>query len=391
MNGVEVRPARESDFDQIAALVMEAFRMPADRAAWARGGGYVLTEDGAVRAILYTRQTGQFFGGRAVPSVPVTSVAVEPLARGGGLSQILLREVLTALRAAGAAVSVLYPSVATAYRRVGYEFAGRYIRYRVPLQQVPMDRTALARVEVWDDVRASAIAASYRRAAAATNGLLDRSDAWWTTARLARDDRPLFRYATQHAEEVTGTLVYQQTEVSGRTSYAFTVDARTFHWRDADAARALLTVVALNRALATEFRWAGPPDDPLADFFPEPAIAVEWTMPWMCRLLDVPAALAGRGYPPGITAAVEFAINDPTLPETATAIRLEVREGQASAERIARARARIDVGALAALYTGQLAARDAARVGRLTDATDAEITRLEALFAGPKPWLADIF
>jgi hypothetical protein len=61
---------------------MEAFRMPADRAAWTRRGGYVLTEGGVVRAILYTRQTGQFFGGCAVPGAPITSVAVEPLARG---------------------------------------------------------------------------------------------------------------------------------------------------------------------------------------------------------------------------------------------------------------------------------------------------------------------
>jgi predicted acetyltransferase len=173
--------------------------------------------------------------------------------------------------------------------------------------------------------------------------------------------------------------------------YAYTVDARTVHWHDADAARALLATVALNRALATVFRWAGPPDDPLEAFFPEPAIAVEWTTPWMCRLLDVPAALVARGYPPGVTAAVEFTVDDPTLLENAAAIRLEIREERASAERIERARARIDVGALAALYTGQLAARDAARIGRLTDATDGEIAQLEAIFAGPKPWLADIF
>jgi predicted acetyltransferase len=391
MNGIDVRPARDSDFEQIAALILEAFRTPADRAAWARGGGYVLTEGGVVRAILHTRRTGQFFGGRAVPSAPVTSVAVEPLARGRGLSQTLLRAVLTQLRAAGAAVSVLYPSVATAYRRVGYEFAGRYIRYRVPVQRVPTDRAAIARIKAWDDAQASAVAASYRRAAAATNGLLDHSDAWWTGARLERDDRPIFRFATHDAGEFTGALVYQQTAVPGGTGYAYTVDARTLHWHDADAARALLAAVALNRALATEFRWAGPPDDPLATLFPEPAIAVDWTTLWMCRLLNVPVALVARGYPLGITAAMEFTVDDPTLPENSGAFRLEVRDGQASAERIERARARIDVGVLAALYTGQLAAREAVRIGRLTDATESEIAGLEALFAGPKSWLADIF
>lgn len=391
MNGIDVRPARESDLEPIAALIMEAFRMTADPAAWLRGGGYVLTEGSHVRACLYTRRTGQFFGGRAVPCVPVTSVAVEPLAHGRGLSQILLRAVLTTLRAAGAAVSVLYPSVATAYRRVGYAFAGRYTRYRVPVQRAPTDRAAIARVEAWDDARSAMVAASYRRAAEATNGLLDRSDAWWTAARLARDDRPLFRFATHGAGEVTRVHVYQQTAVPGGANYAYTVDARSLIWHDADAARALLAAVALNRALATEFRWPGPPDDPLAAFFPEPAIAVEGTTRWMCRLLDVPAALMARGYPPGIAAAVEIAVDDPTLPENAGAIRFEVREGQATVQPIARARARIDVGALAALYTGQLAARDAARIGRLTDASDAAIAAIEAIFAGPKPWLADIF
>ena len=52
MNGIDVRPARESDLDQIATLILEAFRMPSDPAAWLRGGGYVLTEGDAVRACL---------------------------------------------------------------------------------------------------------------------------------------------------------------------------------------------------------------------------------------------------------------------------------------------------------------------------------------------------
>jgi predicted acetyltransferase len=261
----------------------------------------------------------------------------------------------------------------------------------VPVQRVPTERAASARIEAWDDAQAAVVAASYRRAAAATNGLLDRSDAWWTGARLERNDRPIYRFATHDAGDVTGALVYQQTAIPGGAGYAFTVDARALFWHDADAARALLAVVALNRALATEFRWSGPPDDPLAALFPEPAIAVEWTTPWMCRLLDVPVALAARGYPPGVTAAVEFTVDDPVLPENAGAIRLEARDGQATVERIDRAVARTDVAVLAALYTGRLAARDAVRIGRLNDATEAEIAGLEALFAGPKPWLADIF
>jgi hypothetical protein len=46
---------------------------------------------------------------------------------------------------------------------------------------------------------------------------------------------------------------------------------------------------------------------------------------------------------------------------------------------------------LSAIYTGWLPAREAARAGRLLDASARDVAALESIFAGPKPWLADMF
>ena len=52
---------------------------------------------------------------------------------------------------------------------------------------------------------------------------------------------------------------------------------------------------------------------------------------------------------------------------------------------------RLDVGALAALYTGWASTAMLARAGRLSGGGEAERAALDAAFAGPAPWMADSF
>ena len=111
------------------------------------------------------------------------------------------------------------------------------------------------------------------------------------------------------------------------------------------------------------------------------------------RLLPPPlpgAALAARGYPAWVETAIELDVEDALLPENGGPLRLEVADGAAVVSDAAGGLS-VDVSVLSALFGGWLAPRDAARAGLLTRASERELDRLEQLFAGPKPWLLEMF
>src|SRR5215472_8385485 len=122
----------------------------------------------------------------------VSSVAVAPEARGRGLVQHLLRETLAEQRAAGLALSVLYPSTVPAYRRAGYELAGLRLRFRAAARDAPA--TPGINVEPWDDDLLAEVTDCYRRFAVTQNGLIDRPANWWTDRVVATHKNSVHRY-----------------------------------------------------------------------------------------------------------------------------------------------------------------------------------------------------
>ena len=121
------------------------------------------------------------------------------------------------------------------------------------------------------------------------------------------------------------------------------------------------------------------------------AVEVHQRYRWMLRLLDVPAAFAGRGYP-AIDAGATFAVEDPRYPANAGPWTLEVRGGSASVQRAPgpRPASRSPITALSSLFTGYLRPPDAVRLGIL-DADDPAVDALSALLVGPDPWCPFFF
>src|SRR5436305_2967864 len=97
---IEIRPYTSDDFDGVSLLLSDAFRRPLDDAVWS-DGGWVLIENGRVRATMLLHRAGQFFGGRSLSVGLVRSVAVAPEARGKGFGRRLMTGVLEALREDG--------------------------------------------------------------------------------------------------------------------------------------------------------------------------------------------------------------------------------------------------------------------------------------------------
>jgi predicted acetyltransferase len=69
---------------------------------------------------------------------------------------------------------------------------------------------------------------------------------------------------------------------------------------------------------------------------------------------------------------------------------VEVEDGAARVERGGRGEIRIDIRALASLYSGHLSVETLRTAGWI-DGPDEGLARAQAAFAGPAPWMSDSF
>lgn len=112
-------------------------------------------------------------------------------------------------------------------------------------------------------------------------------------------------------------------------------------------------------------------------------------MAWMQRLVDVPAALEGRGWAPGAEGATTLAIHDPLAP-VPVSLRLEVSGGRARVTPGGDGAVVTDAATLASWYCGSLGALEARRAG-LLEGSDAAVSLLDALLPRRELWLSEFF
>ncbi len=136
---MEISAATPAEQPRIESLLRWAFDVPDEGARrWVERGGLehwkVARREEEALSCLLAVPTGHYFGGRVVPSRAVCAVATAPEARGEGIAGRLLTATLQDLAREGVAVASLFPSTRTLYRSVGFEPAGTYLRYHVPLR-----------------------------------------------------------------------------------------------------------------------------------------------------------------------------------------------------------------------------------------------------------------
>jgi predicted acetyltransferase len=362
----------------------------ADADPWLRRGGIenvrVARDAERVTACLLLIPMGQFFGGASVPMTGIAGVATPAAVRGAGGARRLVLATMRELHAQRVALSALYPATIGLYRSAGYEIAGARYEVRVDPNAVGMRDRGLRLREIGDEDR-EAVEAAYRTAAVAKAGHVDRGPYVWHRVRTPRG-----------ADQTRGFLVEGARGVEG---YAYLFEKRlpsgdyTLHASDlvaltGAAHRRLHTLVADHGTLAQSFAWNGAPNDPFAQLLPRTGTTYTVTNPWMLRVTHVGAALEARGWPAHVRAAVDLDVADDVIPENAGRWSLRVEGGRAEVTRGGAASVRIDVRALASLYSGWMDARALAAMGAL-DASDADVATLGALFAGPSPWMPDFF
>jgi predicted acetyltransferase len=219
----------------------------------------------------------------------LASVAVDPYARGRGVATALIDRALIGLREAGQCVSALFPSVPPLYRARGWEQTGVYERMFLPLDLL----AALPKPVTHRTLRPAgpadlpALHAAYIDFASTVDGMLDRS------TRAHRPENVFELDVIDVVPGVDGLRGYLTAErPEGERLVVYDLIAE-----DADTAARLLRQVA---------SWAGTlhdvslrvVDPAVRDLLlAQPVLHDVRNHPWMLRVVDLPAAVAARGWP----------------------------------------------------------------------------------------------
>lgn len=336
--------------------------------------------------------------GGPLPVAGVTWVGVLPTYRRRGLMAGLMRRQLEDLRTEGKAVAALWASEASLYERYGYGPAAWMVSVALP-KGAAFSRTVppggLRLVEPSDP----ALPEVYERAAAVTPGWFRREPAAWWTYRLFDGERsrdgagPLQAVLAEGDDGPAGYALYSvkggweaglpNGTVVVREVVATTPLAATRLWRhllDLD-----LTATVTSRIVAA--------DDPLLHLLADvrrarPALGDNL---WV-RLVDVPAALAGRRYAADVDVVLD--VEDPLCPWNTGRWRLTGgRRASTCVATEAPADLVLGVSELGAAYLGGTPLQTRAAAGRVVERSEGALAAASTAFGplGRGPWSPIVF
>ncbi|HVL81726.1 MAG TPA: GNAT family N-acetyltransferase [Actinomycetota bacterium] len=384
------RPDGTAETEQLGAILDIVYlRSPEEGRRWLDRTDpdhlRVLRTGGTVVGGMRVWPLGQWYGGRPVPMWGVASVAVDPAHRASGFATGMMRSSLEEMHSAGAALSALYPATQPVYRRTGWELAGTWTRFRLPAAAIDVrDRELdIRRVDAGDGV----FKQLYDRRAAASNGHLARTEAYWRFVQSPRSEETVHRYVVERDGRPEGYVVFTQDREG---AWRYNLNCRDVVATSPAAARRLWTFFADHRSFSEDVTWSGSGSDPMLFVLREQ----EWKAPrswtWMLRIVDVKAALSERGYPAGMEAEVHLDVRDDVCGWNEGRWVLSVAGGRGQVRKGGRGRLRIDVRGLASLYSGFSTGSELVATG-YAEGREGDLAAATAAFSGPAPVLPDFF
>lgn len=393
----ELRPATDADWPAVVALDDQSFGMtiPPERLALVRQmipDGNVLVAyagDLLVGVAMHYDLQVTVPGGALVDLPGVSWVSVAATHRRRGVLRALLARQHAGFVGRGAPLAALTASEGSIYGRFGYgpatavatvEVDRRFARF-LPTAPDPGG----VRFGTIEEARGLA-PALYDRWRRAHPGALRRPGPFWQNL-LA--DRPGDRggasklFFLLHADGFVSYRVRWRGGVNTAQVvdfFAVTEDARSALWR-------VLCALDLSREVTADVAV----DDPLPYLLTDPRlprVTGVRDLLWL-RVLDVPVALAARGYAVDLDVAVQ--VDDPFLGRGGV-FALRAREGAATcAPTDAAPQVRLSVADLGSLYLGGHRARALAAAGRLWAADEEVLRAVDIAFSTARAPLAGMF
>ncbi|GLZ34449.1 hypothetical protein Lesp02_66360 [Lentzea sp. NBRC 105346] len=382
-----IREQTADDYAEVQRLRKVAFSSVSEDEPPIEPGvrGLVAEIDGRIAGVLGIGEYAQFFGGRAVPMGGVGGVAVDPYARGRGVASGLLDAALRDMREHGQSLSVLYATVPELYRTRGYERAGVYEFTRLPIDRLlaaPKPANRLVAQPATPDML-KALHECYLGLARTVNGMLDRRPPRIDLSKVLGLD--VVSVLPGADGELRGYLTAMRLPNSALKVFDVV-------GTDADAQLSLLAELK---------SWQGTIEN-LEVRITDPALLALFTSQqmrhevstwlWMLRVVDLPAAIAARGWPTHLRDfVVDIDVTDDTAPWNAGRHRIVSRNGEIRCEPGGSGAVRMHARALGPWYSGMYDTH-ALRRANLLDADPADAAGLDQLVGTPGvPRLADFF
>lgn len=340
-------------------------------------------------------------GGRQLPAAGVTAVGVLPTHRRQGILRRMMARQLADAQAHGEPLAVLWASEGAIYQRFGYGLATLNAPFDIERVSAtfrqPREWSGRPRL-VESDEAARLMPPVYDAVAARVPGFFARNAAWWSERMLADPERA--RHGASHKFFVvherdgqpTGYAIYRIKEDWGergsrselRVQEALAIDPAA----ERDLWRYLFGVDLIHRVVLHH----GPINQPLLLQLNHPdLLGLRARDGIWVRILDVPAALAGRGYAADGSLVLE--VRDELMPDVGGRWRLTVDSGRATVEPTTEAaELMLDVNDLGTVYLGGFTFADLERAERVAELVLGAGSHAGALFASPlKPWCPYVF
>jgi predicted acetyltransferase len=341
-----------------------------------------------------------------VAAAGVGYVGVLPSHRRRGLLKAMMARQLDDVADRGEALAILTASEGAIYRRFGYGPASFCQEVRIDAKQArfgaePADPGGMRLIDA--EEAAKVLPEVFDRVRRQTPGDIDRSPALWEHLLADREPhRDGFGAAWYALHETAGSA---DGFVRYRVKGAWDHGIATSTLRVAD-----FTATTPNVALA---QWAYLLSVDLVSVIEWDNVPLDWAVPfaladlrqarfsvgegdfvWV-RFLDIPAALAGRGYP--VDGRVVFDVADDFRPEVAGRYELVVSGGAGACRRLGPGQGgdgslALDVSDLGSAYLGGVRFSTLARAGRVRASSPERLALADAVFASaPLPWCATGF
>lgn len=380
---MEIRDLTEADLDDVIDARRRAFGpIPAnDREQWRRAvlptlaeGRYLGAFEGdRLAAAARLRRFTQWWHGRPQPMAGIAGVAVNPEYRGRGLGTQLMTAVIERAVSLGDAVSALYPATTAIYRGLGYEHAGAQHMVRLPAEQLRrIPQTGQVKLRRMGPADAAEVVSVLHRVHAAnrSSGPVSWDERTWA---VWLDNEDAFLYLADD-----GYAGYRWKGEDIRVDNLVAGSGETL--------RALWSLVGTASSVARDVVAPVAPDDPVLWLLRERTKEPVNQIRWMFRVLDVPSAVARRGFPAHVTCDAVLSVDDQV--RGGGTWRLEVSGGSGAATPADGHGPRLSVNGLSALYAGIPTAT--LRLSGLMTGDDRHDEALDAAFAA-KPYMLDYF
>ena len=426
---LHLRDVTEADLPEVLSLRNRAFgRLTGDGGTWwervaaeTLGGRWlaVADEGGALVGAGRIRPYEQAWGGQLLRMGGVAGVYVEPSARGQGVATALTRGLISRMGELGDVVSCLFPTTVGLYRGSGYEVGGLQQRTTYAGSTLRELGSLASRPGAPSPSATAAISPSGTSASSAPSVSTPRRprrarpDDAEDIRRMVRDDAARHRRSgpmPPSIEQLRGMIERDEliTYVvpGGVVIYDLASDAVTVEHLVAATPEAVWTLWGLvgsgSSAVPTVHAHLDPRDPLTLVLGGLPAEEVR-QVPWMARVIDLAAALAGRGFAPPVRAEVDLVVDDPEAPRNTGRWRLSVAAGTGAGALVEPAPATsssvpangsiglAQVGArgLAALWCGWSTSR-LRQAGLLSGGSPDDDAALDAIFAA-SPYLTEYF